>query len=201
MSNFIESYNYAKEKALEAIQTGKNIVLYGKACAGKTHLMRELCGELNSHGYCMRPDFWPHIGKYRGVIILLKTQKWLMTTRCSEFKKFADLHGLLNTVIVDMPIRVPATYPNLDTYPNRSFPRIPNNTKFFGDILQRIDKFKKKQVDYACVLLMCCERMHQRENKTSQTFDFGKELSILFNCSNIKAMIVKFAMARIPLLV
>ena len=45
------------------------------------------------------------------------------------------------------------------------------------------------------------ERMHQRQHKTSQTFDFGKQLSILFNCSNVKAVIVKFSMARIPLLV
>ena len=132
----------------------------------------------------------------RQIINLMKTQKWILTTGDSTlFKNFAESYEIPNAVIIDMHITVPWSIIGTP------YPKLPRDMNYFAKITREKDNYKRKQVKYACVLLMCCERMNHHENKIRQQFDFGKELSILFNCSNVKAMIVKFSMQRFNILI
>ena len=169
MSDFIQSYNTAKDLALKAIKNGSNIVIGGTPCTGKQHLLRELCSELklSSQGYCFHTEFG--MTMRRQVISLMKTQKWILTTNDStSFRNFAESYEIPNAVIIDMDIRVPWSIIGTD------YPELPRDMECFGVVMRKIDNFKRKQVKYACVLLMCCERMNHRENKIRQQFDFGK---------------------------
>ena len=132
---FIELYKDAKCRALDAIKNGKNIVLCGMDCTGKSFLMQELSSKLNSQGYYLGPEFSPR--KAHKLVEFVKygigpmsSEKWLVEIQkiyLDDFKKFLNVHRWLlrRTVIVEMPhVRVP------DELMGTPYPKIPKDIQF-----------------------------------------------------------------------
>jgi len=60
IDNFQNHYRVAKSHVLDAIENNKNIVVWGRGCNGKTHLMNELYRNKMLSNYVNLTHQWPN---------------------------------------------------------------------------------------------------------------------------------------------
>ena len=86
-NTFEEQYAAAKNAAIKAINSGENIVLFGKAATGKTHLSQELRSILEDNDYTILPPPHKCDDDY--------TNKFLQPSNKNKKSKIIFLNGLL----------------------------------------------------------------------------------------------------------
>ena len=86
VNNFEEQYEYAKNAAINAIKAGQNVVLWGRARSGKSHLLMELRSLAEDNDYLPVPEL------SRGDTVITinmylnytKKHKWIMGSNCLD---------------------------------------------------------------------------------------------------------------------
>ena len=86
ITNFQEQYEYAKNAALNAIEAGQNVVLWGRARSGKSHLLSELRSHAEDNDYLPMPELSPGdttktVNMY---LNYTKKHKWIMGSNCLD---------------------------------------------------------------------------------------------------------------------
>lgn len=111
MSSFIELYNLAKVNAETAIADGSNVVICGDPATGKSRLVVELSSKINARKYYVNREFEVPTPEHdhseiKKLVRTLTTQRWLVCMHSSQredFEHFKEEHGLLHTVLIQMP--------------------------------------------------------------------------------------------------
>ena len=86
VNNFEEQYEYAKNAAINAIKSGQNVVLWGRARSGKSHLMGELRSYAEDNDYLLSPELSPGdtVKTINMYLNYTKKNKWIMGSNCME---------------------------------------------------------------------------------------------------------------------
>ncbi len=86
VNSFEEQYEYAKNAAINAIKAGQNVVLWGRARSGKSHLLMELRSYAEDNDYLPVPELSPG-DTFKTINMYLnytKKHKWIMGSNCME---------------------------------------------------------------------------------------------------------------------
>ena len=83
ITNFQEQYEYAKNAALNAIEAGQNVVLWGRARSGKSHLLSELRSHAEDNDYLPMPELSPGdtVKTVNMYLNYTKKNKWIILNR------------------------------------------------------------------------------------------------------------------------
>ena len=86
VNTFEEQYEYARNAALNAIEAGQNVVLWGRARSGKSHLMGELRSYAEDNDYLLSPELSPGdtVKTINMYLNYTKKNKWIMGSNCME---------------------------------------------------------------------------------------------------------------------
>mgnify|MGYP000867429941 FL=1 len=86
VNSFEEQYEYARNAALNAIEAGQNVVLWGRARSGKSHLMGELRSYAEDNDYLLSPELSPGdtVKTINMYLNYTKKNKWIMGSNCME---------------------------------------------------------------------------------------------------------------------
>ena len=86
VNTFEEQYEYAKNAAINAIKAQQNVVLYGRARSGKSHLLREIQSYAEDNDYMVSPEL-SRGDNYNTINMWLnytKKNKWIMGSNCID---------------------------------------------------------------------------------------------------------------------
>ena len=86
VNTFEEQYEYAKNAAINAIKAGQNVVLWGRARSGKSHLMGELRSYAEDNDYFLSPELsrGDTVRTINMYLNYTKKHKWIMGSNCLD---------------------------------------------------------------------------------------------------------------------
>jgi len=86
VNSFEEQYEYAKNAAINAIKAGQNVVLWGRARSGKSHLLMELRSYAEDNDYLLSPELSPGdtVKTINMYLNYTKKHKWIMGSNCLD---------------------------------------------------------------------------------------------------------------------
>jgi len=86
VNTFEEQYEYARNAALNAIAAGQNVVLWGRARSGKSHLMGELRSYAEDNDYFLSPELsrGDTVRTINMYLNYTKKHKWIMGSNCLD---------------------------------------------------------------------------------------------------------------------
>ena len=86
VNNFEEQYEYAKNAAINAIKAGQNVVLWGRARSGKSHLLMELRSLAEDNDYLPVPELsrGDTVRTINMYLNYTKKHKWIMGSNCLD---------------------------------------------------------------------------------------------------------------------